>query len=90
MTYEQAQYLVKFPDHDACTRAVRWAWFEMPKRYYDEEHGWRRITKIDQSTFQYLKQHRDEYYLFLKNHNLEKTLYDKYIGKHEIEARTVW
>lgn len=90
MTNDDVYYLMNMPKGDALPRAVRWAWIEIPKSRYDEEKGWQKITKIDHRVFQYLKEHRDEYYEFLKKNNLEKTVYDKYIGKHEPEVRTTW
>lgn len=70
-------------------RAVRWAWFTIPKRVRTDD-GYKRVTTVGDDVFHWLKQHREEYFDFLKQYGIEKSVYDKFIGKAEPKPRTTW
>lgn len=69
-------------------RALRWTFWLMPKSYRDENGEMVWIDASDR--FWWLRQHRSDYFQFLKDHKLEKEVYDKYIGTFEKEERTKW
>lgn len=70
-------------------RALRWAWWTIPKKVKTED-GYKRLTHIGGEVFMHLRRYKEQYFFFLKHHNVKKDVYDTFIGEYEPEARTTW